>query len=516
MRRPTTPGLFGVVTGVLLAAQLAVLISYSWYLYRRFDLLEDFAHNAQAWYLIGHGHLLPLDTVRLPTTPFLRDHFDLVMWPLSLLHVVSPSPFSLLVVQDVAVVAAELITIRWVWWLLAERLERHRTAAGLLALLVLMTNAWWYETVSFDVHLTPLGLPLLVAVGYLLARGRWLGAALAATACLLFGAVVAELLVFVGIGSLVSLAVQRPRARTGIVTALVVSAAAGAWVLIVSGAGANQASNLASQYGYLVADNGHAGTLALLSGIFRHPLRALHMLGRRAHALARPLITSGVAGILSPLGLLVAIGTLVPAGLAASPSFSSVNDGFQTLPVVPFLLIGDVVVLLRLGVWAGQGRAPMPAPPALHRRRRWERGAFVWGLTAVLAVAALAQDERLLVHLRQTWWTVPPPASAALATGLRHAPASTEVIASNGVVGRFSQRRYVYPLQLAPQSIPVKVPDVVIVIATAGNEALGATQVARDVRFARDQLHARTISRTDGVSTFSWHAPPGQKTVTFP
>ena len=165
-RRLSKPDLFWTIALVLVGAQLAGLILYSWYLYRRFDLLEDFAHNAQAWYLIGHGQLLPLDTVRIPTTPFLRDHFDLVMWPLSLLHVLSGSPFWLLVVQDVAVASAELITLRWVWSLLTRHLDRHRTAAGLLALVVLMANAWWYETVSFDVHLTPLGLPLLVAVGY--------------------------------------------------------------------------------------------------------------------------------------------------------------------------------------------------------------------------------------------------------------------------------------------------------------------------------------------------------------
>src|SRR5208282_6886371 len=92
-RRLPPPNVFGTVALVLVCLQLVGLILYSWYLYQHFDLLQDFAHNAQAWYLIGHGHLLPLDTVRYPTTPFLRDHLDLVMWPLSLLHVLSGSPF---------------------------------------------------------------------------------------------------------------------------------------------------------------------------------------------------------------------------------------------------------------------------------------------------------------------------------------------------------------------------------------------------------------------------------------
>jgi len=515
-RRPPTPGLFWTVSSVVLVVQLAALVTYSWYLFRRFDLLEDFAHNAQAWYLIAHGNLLPNDTIRIPTTPFLRDHLDLVMWPLSLLHYFSSSPFSLLIVQDVAVVLAELITLRWVWDLLGIHLERHRTAAGLLALTVLVANAWWYETVSFDIHLTPLGLPLLVAVGYLFWRGRWIAAAVAAAACLLFGAVVAELLLFVGIGSLGMLVLQRPRPRFGIVTASAVSVAAGAWVLIVSGVGANQASNLSSQYAYLVSDNGHAGTFALMSGLARHPLRALHMIGHRLHAVARPLVTSGSVGILSPVGLFVAVGTLVPAALAMSPSFSSLNDSFQTLPVVPFLLVGDVFVLVHLGRWADKKIARAPADDVVGPRRPLQGGVLVWGLACLLALTAVVQDQRLLVHLRQTWWTVSPWASAALLTALDHAPSSTEVIASNGVIGRFSQRRYVYPLQFSPQTVPVKASSVILVVATAGNEALTRSQVETDIRFVSHDLHARRVSQGEGVSAFEWHARPGQRIVTFP
>jgi Predicted membrane protein (DUF2079) len=514
-RRPQ-PSLFWTVAVALVSLQLVGLILYSWYLYRRFDLLEDFAHNAQAWYLIGHGQLLPVDTIRLPSTPFLRDHFDLVMWPLSLLHFISGSPLWLLVVQDIAVAVAELITLRWVWSLLTIHLDRHRTAAGFLALVVLMANAWWYETVSFDVHLTPLGLPLLVLVGYWLWKRQWIRAGVAAAGCVLFGAVVTELLVFVGIGSLIALVVGRPRPGRGIATALAITVAAGIWVLTVTGVGANQASNLASQYSYLVADNGHAGTLALMSGVFRHPVRALHMLSHRAHAMVRPLITSGVAGVLSPIGLLVAVGTLVPAGLAMSASFSSVNDSFQTLAVVPFVLVGDVIVFLWLGRrFAG---APLGAHGSVVTAapRRLNRSAVIWGLACLLALTAVVQDARLLVHLRQTWWTVTPSGSAALLAGLDRAPASDEVISSNGVIGRFSQRSYAYPLQLSPQTVPVKASDVVLVIATAGNEALTRPQVAADIRFARNRLHAQPISTGAGVDTFLWRAPPGQKSVAFP
>jgi hypothetical protein len=101
-------------------------------------------------------------------------------------------------------------------------------------------------------------------------------------------------------------------------------------------------------------------------------------------------------------------------------------------------------------------------------------------------------------------------------TALDRAPSTAEVIASNGVIGRFSQRQYVYPLQLSPQAVPVKASEVVLVIASAGNEALLPAQVAADLRFVRVQLHAQRISQGEGVTTFRWYPPPGRTSVTFP
>jgi hypothetical protein len=199
-----------------------------------------------------------------------------------------------------------------------------------------------------------------------------------------------------------------------------------------------------------------------------------------------------------------------------SASFSSLNDSFQTLAVVPFVLVGDVMVFLWLGRRFGSRPAGTNESAITASPRRWNRSAIIWGLACLLAVTAVVQDARLLVHLRQTWWTVTPSGSAALLAGLDQAPAADEVIASNGVIGRFSQRRFAYPLQQSPQTIPVKASDVVLVIATAGNEVLTHPQVAADLRFARNRLHAQLISAGAGVDTFLWRVPGGQKSVAFP
>src|ERR1700722_459166 len=122
---------FWIASIAVLALQLAALIAYSSHLYARFDLSVDFAHNVQAWYLIGHGTLDPVDTVRIAATPFWRDHFDLILWPLSLLRWLSPQPVILLWLQDAAIVASEVVTLLWVSAILSDRLTRFRNAAGI-------------------------------------------------------------------------------------------------------------------------------------------------------------------------------------------------------------------------------------------------------------------------------------------------------------------------------------------------------------------------------------------------
>jgi uncharacterized membrane protein len=498
---PSSRRAIWTATVVVLSVQLAGLIAYSTYLYRRFDVAEDFAHNAQAWYLIGHGTLNPLDTIRVPSTPFLRDHFDLVLWPLSLLHVVTSSPLVLLIIQDVAVVAAELITMMWVIRICEERLDRGRLLVELCALVLLVGNAWWYEAVSFDIHLPPLGLPFALLAGYLLWTGRPRWALVPAACCVLFGAVVMELLAVVAVGALFT---RRVRDQGGMILAGAIAIGAFIWVFIVTGSGYNQASNITAEYSYLIGSRSSSGALSLVRGAVTHPRLTLRTLGHRWHALGRPLAMGGFLGLLTPIGLLVALGVLIPAGLTSSDVYSSSAGAFQTLPVVPFVLIGTVAVLV---AWAHRA----------HRGTRWHRDRFlVAGVAVLVAVVALVQDGRLVAGIRSTWWKVTPGASSALGKVLDETPPTTEVIASNGIVGRFSQRRFVYSLAFAPQTFPVESDRVVFVITPRqGNEAMLPVFSLNDLAYIRGAIRTRTLLDRDGVVALEWTPPPGTKSLTL-
>ena len=77
------------------------LVAFSTILYGRNFVGQDFGTYNQAWSLIGQGHLNPFVTVYGPY-PFFKSDFELIIWPLALLHLVFPSSLTLLWIQDIA------------------------------------------------------------------------------------------------------------------------------------------------------------------------------------------------------------------------------------------------------------------------------------------------------------------------------------------------------------------------------------------------------------------------------
>ena len=83
------------------------LVAFSTVLYHRNFLGEDFATYNQAWTLIGRGHLNPYDTVF--GFPFVKSDFELIVWPLAIVHLVVPTSAVLLWIQDAAVAGCGLV-----------------------------------------------------------------------------------------------------------------------------------------------------------------------------------------------------------------------------------------------------------------------------------------------------------------------------------------------------------------------------------------------------------------------
>ena len=161
---------FWVATAVVLGLQLVLFLAVSTYRYHRFDLYTDFGTYAQAFSVIAHGNLRPFDTFQ--TYPFWQNHFELAMWPIGLLGSLWPHPIVLLWMQDIAVVATELVALLWVGRICIERVGGLRRQVALLALVATAANVWWWEATIFDVHFETFGMPFALLGAYALWRGH--------------------------------------------------------------------------------------------------------------------------------------------------------------------------------------------------------------------------------------------------------------------------------------------------------------------------------------------------------
>jgi hypothetical protein len=97
-------------------------------------------------------------------------------------------------------------------------------------------------------------------------------------------------------------------------------------------------------------------------------------------------------------------------------------------------------------------------------------------------------------------------------------PAGDEVVASQGVVGRFANRLYVYPfLDLGGngQVIPLHGVPVTIVLTDQGIEYTTPADITSAVTYLQS-LGARRLPAGQGVVALRWRPPAGAKYLTVP
>lgn len=225
--------------------------------------------------------------------------------------------------------------------------------------------------------------------------------------------------------------------------------------------------------------------------------------------MGRVLASAGFIGVLSPWGFAVAVGTLGPAALNANLIFLSPTIAFQTLAVIPFVLVGSVLILIRLAV------GPERATARTSGARAGPVVAIALGV--VLVVLSLTQNVTLLTTIRGDWWKVDASTAATLRGALPSIPGDAEVIASQGVIGRFAERRYVYPFLAAPQSFPVRSGTVVFVIAPSqGIESVPAPAAQQAIDGLVDRPGVTVLARSGGATVLEWKPPPATTEVTLP
>ena len=476
------------------AIQFVGLILWSWYLWSRFDLGDDMAAFGQAFSQIGSGHLNPRETsfvYHYPNWgyPFYQSAFELIMWPLALLYTATRSLFTLLIVQDAALVGAGLAAFRWGLEYLARLWPKDRHGATLVAAglaILLVVNPWTYWTASFDFHFEPIACLFAVLAardGWQGRRRAWLWLALL-LAC---GDVAATYGVAVGL-TLV-LADSRTR-RMGAGMAL----ASVAWILMIGVLHGARGSGIQA-YGYLAGhpvQDGVDGMVAIVVGIITHPQRALSMLDGRWHALYQYLAGAGLIGVASAIAIAPVIVVLGTNGLNSGSIWVTDISAFQSLVIVFFMGVGAVSVITWLV-------------------RRKERAARVLG--CVIGVAGLAQACYLSSQVTpraRTWFAaVSKPTATELARVQRTMPLSAEAIVSINVIGRFAARRDLYTYGIpfpGGEIVPVNNQTVYFVFVLGPEvppESISA--VVRKI----EAQGARLIDDANGVIELIWNPPRG-------
>jgi uncharacterized membrane protein len=517
--------------------------------YSRFGLGVDFATSNQAAFLISHGHLNPFVTTH--RYPYLDDHFGLLLYPIALIYLVYPHGIVLLWLQDLAGVGAEMATIWWIAEILERRLAPQAGGAGGMApqaggaggmapqaggaggmapqaggagdrstrlvgpavlagaLVLLVADPWFYTACLFDFHLNAFSALFVV----LAARDAWNGrirrAAIFSVALLLTGDTGGLYLFGLGLSVLLGARGSKRSAdgarissatRERIFGLSAIVAGIG-WVLVVHALAVNQSHVLVASYTYLVTGSPSvAGSVTLFTvakAVVEHPHRWIQLIWGKRKIIYEILIPTGVVGVASWWAIGADLMVFYLQAIAYPLTF--LVNGFDVLAGLMVVLACSAMVVVGL---------------ATSTRRLARRSAVVLGVAMLAQSLVLAGFK--LPEVFPYFLQVNAPQAAALARGLSDTPPGAEVIASWGVMGRFSERSWDEPLYEGVEAEPVFTSTVVFVLTNAGLENDPPVVVAAVGRYVRDDLKARVLVDSDGVEIFEWHPPPGATQVSIP
>jgi uncharacterized membrane protein len=469
-----------------LGLQLAGFLIWSAVLYNRFALTFDFAIANQAWTQIAHGNL---DPSTLEKFPFWQDHSEFIMWPLALFYWVWPHAVTMLWIQDLCVVGAELVAFTWLSELAGRRLgERDAAWLTTVGLVLLAANPWIWWAISFDFHFEAISILFTILLARDLASGRrrawaWVVILLAC------GDVAGTYLAGLGLGG--ALASRRSRVPGMLMACLGVAATL--FITLIHG---NRGSGGGLHaYAYLTAAGHVSGPIsvgALAKGILTHPGKVVRTIWLKRVDVLANLAPAGLLGIadLSVLPLMAVV-------LLANTLFENLKFAepiFQYLPVYVLLPVGTVAVLARL--------------VRHHRAAGLVLACFVTAQTLAWAVVWAP-------HTSTQWLRISRPTAATITDIAEQIPASAEVIASQGIMGRFGSRAHIYSLSVP--GIRLVGPGTWFVIVPVQGVEMQTTASAMGlIAELAGPLHATLEAHANGVWAFRWNPPPGVRTITIP
>ena len=393
--------------------QWVVLMVFSTIQYNRFALTHDFAIYWQGFWMIAHGHLNPTDSIGGGL--FLNNHFELIMWPLSVLYWIWPHASILLYIQDMALVLSEVIAWHWLQSLIRHELSWSRKGVQIAGMVMLIASPALYWATAFDFHSESLMALTITGASYALWRKNLRVLTLWIVATLLCGDVGALMVGGLGLSALLL-----RRWKSGAVLAIIGLS----WLFLTHAAGAG----LGVSYTHLApgtkthSRSGPASTglIGIMLSILGHPQVLVRDFSHRWLDWYANLGPGGFLAIFSPWTIGVILSSLGPATLVHYRLFTL--PGFQTVMLVPLVPIGTLLTLRTI----------------MHRYpgRQW----IYQIIMGVITTNALAWSVIWLPQWGPTWIRVSAPAARALRIIQSQIPRNATAVVSQGLVGRFADR----------------------------------------------------------------------------
>jgi hypothetical protein len=270
------------------------------------------------------------------------------------------------------------------------------------------------------------------------------------------------------------------------------------WTSVLWTFHAHQAAGLGGGYGYLIAGSGTApasvGLVQLAKGVLIHPVTIVRVLWSRSVDIYATVATGGFFGAFWPW-VIIPIGLVLLENGVNGHGVLFISPSFQSVLVFILVPVGTVALLASLAL-------------------RYPRAAVV-----IAVLAALNAIGWGVVWLPQTaphWLRVSPGAARTLESIARQIPEGDEVVSSQGVVGNFSGRQWIYAV-IAPRAIPIHARSVWAIIAPdQGIEQASVPVQAAWVAEMAGPLHAELIVHRDGIWVFRWVPPIGRRSFTIP
>jgi hypothetical protein len=480
---------------VAIFAGFLALVDWSSFIARRFSLNIDYSFYGQAWFLIAHGHFNPYSTSGVPSS-FWHNAFELVMWPLAAFWYVWPHTVTLLWIQDAATAGCAAIIFVWICEATARVAGTKDLGPWLFllpvsGLVLLMANPWtiWIDT--FDFHPQSIDLFFALIAAHAFWRGHARRGWIAALLALFSGAIGATYVA--GLGLTTMLAGPKWRRLGLVLFVLGIS-----WLFFVSSIGGDHASGV---YANLTRGSNIRSVTALnlLKSLIEHPSRAISAIWSVRKDIFADVSGGGIIGFFSPWAFGVSFLVLLEGSLTGSAQF--VAPGVQnSLPLFFLIPLGTVMVLIALAT----------------SRHQWKR-VVALALMVLTVVNVFGWTLTWSHRTESQWVSVPPATASVLSRTLSMIHTNDEVIASEGIVGSFSFRQWVYPLIAGPSArFPIHSRTVWFVI-TPGNgiETESTTEAESQIGQIAENLHARLISDQDGVYVFKWRPGTNRKSVVF-